>query len=84
MRRFIVLLSTVLLAGSLCAAVALAADPPLADTAPAKDVGQTQATLTAKVNPKGSATSVRFDLGTSTAYGLQSTTKDAGAGTAEV
>jgi hypothetical protein len=84
MRRFIILLSAVLLAGSLCAAVALAADPPLAETAPAKDVGQTQATLTAKVNPKGSATSVRFDLGTSTAYGLQSTTKDAGAGTAEV
>jgi hypothetical protein len=84
MSRFLVLLSAVLAAGALFAAAALAADPPVADTAPAKDVGQTQATLTARVDPKGSATSVRFDLGTSTAYGLQSTSKDAGAGTAEV
>ncbi|HEV7493487.1 hypothetical protein [Baekduia sp.] len=63
------------------AATALAADPPLADTGAAKDVGQTQATLTAKVTPRGAATSVRFDLGTSTSYGLQSSSKDVGAGT---
>ncbi len=63
------------------ATAALAADPPLADTGAATDVGQTQATLTAKVTPRGTATSVRFDLGTSTAYGLQSSSKDAGAGT---
>jgi len=60
---------------------ALAADAPLADTGAAQDVAQTQATLTAKVTPRGSATSVRFDLGTSTAYGLQSAAKDAGNGT---
>ena len=60
------------------AAPALAADPPLADTGAAKDVGQTQATLTAKVTPRGAATSVRFDLGTSTSYGLQSSSKDIG------
>jgi hypothetical protein len=66
------------------AALAQAADPPLADTGAAKDVGQTQATLTAKVNPRGSATSVRFDLGTTTSYGLQSAAKDAGSGTTEV
>jgi hypothetical protein len=63
------------------AAPALAADPPLADTGAAKDVGQTQATLTAKVTPRGAATSVRFDLGTSTSYGLQSTSKEIGNGT---
>jgi hypothetical protein len=63
------------------AATALAADPPLADTGAAKDVGQTQATLTAKVTPRGAATSVRFDLGTSTSYGLQSAGKDIGSGT---
>jgi hypothetical protein len=63
-----------------CAPLALAADPPLADTGAATDVGQTQATLTAKVTPRGSATSVRFDLGTGTSYGLQSAAKDAGAG----
>ena len=66
------------------AAGAQAADPPLADTGAAKDVGQTQATLTAKVDPRGSATTVRFDVGTTTSYGLQSTSKDAGAGTGEV
>lgn len=79
MRRLAVLLA---LAVSLCAApVALAASPPVAETGPATGVGQTQATLTATVDPQGSATSVRFDLGTSTAYGLQSTAKDAGSGT---
>src|SRR5258708_7439810 len=63
------------------ASAALAADPPLAETGAATDVGQTQATLTAKVTPRGSATSVRFDLGTGTSYGLQSASKDVGNGT---
>jgi hypothetical protein len=63
------------------ASPALAADPPLADTGAAKEIGQTQATLTAKVTPRGSATSVRFDLGTGTSYGLQSASKDIGSGT---
>jgi hypothetical protein len=84
MRRFLVLFSAVLAAGALAAAVALAADPPVAQTGAAKDVGQTQATLVATVNPKGAATTVRFDLGTSASYGLQSATKDVPAGTADV
>lgn len=84
MRRFILLLSVVLLTGAFAAAVALAADPPAAATGGPKDVGPTQATLTATVNPKGSATSVRFDLGTTTSYGLQSAAKDAGTGTGDV
>jgi hypothetical protein len=62
------------------ASVAQAADPPVASTTAAKDVGQTQATLTATVTPNGAATSVRFDLGTSTSYGLQSASKDVGSG----
>ncbi|HWI72074.1 MAG TPA: hypothetical protein VNT55_08975 [Baekduia sp.] len=70
-----------LVVGVVGASVALAADPPLADTGAAKDVGQTQATLVAKVTPRGAATSVRFDLGTSTSYGLQSASKDIGSGT---
>jgi hypothetical protein len=74
----------VLAVAALAAPIALGATPPTVDTAPVIDVGQTQATLTAKVDPKGSATSVRFDLGTSTAYGLQSAAKDAGSGTATV
>jgi hypothetical protein len=82
MRRLIIPLA--LAVAALAAAVALGATPPVADTAPATDIGQTQATLTAKVDPNGSATSVRFDLGTSTAYGLQSAAKDAGAGNGTV
>jgi hypothetical protein len=83
MHRPLVLLAAVVLLvlGVVTTSVALAADPPLADTGAAKDVGQTQATLTAKVTPRGAATSVRFDLGTGTAYGLQSASKDVGAGT---
>ncbi|HMJ32839.1 MAG TPA: fibronectin type III domain-containing protein [Baekduia sp.] len=81
MRRFLAFLLAVLSAGAVAAAVALAADPPVASTGAAKDVAQTQATLTATVDPKGAATSVRFDLGTGSSYGLQSAAKDAGAGT---
>lgn len=77
---FIVALALLVL-GSVGGSVALAADPPLANTGTAKDVGQTQATLVATVTPRGSATSVRFDLGTSASYGLQSSSKDVGAGT---
>lgn len=82
MPRIVAFLTTAALL--VLAAPALAADPPLADTGAAKDVGQTQATLTAKVTPRGAATSVRFDLGTGTSYGLQSTSKDIGAGTDSV
>jgi hypothetical protein len=78
MRAITIVLTLAVLAAS--ASAAQAADPPLADTGAAKDVGQTQATLTAKVTPRGSATSVRFDLGTATSYGLQSASKDIGSG----
>jgi hypothetical protein len=74
-------LAAVLVAFAALTSPALAADAPLADTGAAKDVGQTQATLTAKVTPRGSATNVRFDLGTGTSYGLQSSGKDIGSGT---
>lgn len=70
-----------LVVASVTTSVALAADPPQATTGAAKDVGRTDATLVASVTPRGSATSVRFDLGTSASYGLQSASKDAGGGT---
>jgi hypothetical protein len=78
MPRIVAFLTTAALL--VLAAPALAADPPLAETGAVKDVGQTQATLTAKVTPRGAATSVRFDLGTGTSYGLQSAGKDIGSG----
>src|SRR4051794_6554306 len=76
----LILAAAFLVCGLVAASVALAADPPLAQTGAAKDVAQTQATLTATVTPRGAATSVRFDLGTSTSYGLQSAGKDIGSG----
>jgi hypothetical protein len=81
-RTHLVLLTAVatLVCALVVASVARAADPPLATTGAAKDVGQTQATLTATVTPRGAATTVRFDLGTSTSYGLQSASKDVGSG----
>jgi hypothetical protein len=36
--------------------MAVAADPPVADTRPAETVGTTDATLVAAVDPKGTAT----------------------------
>jgi hypothetical protein len=66
------------------ASLALAADPPVAQTGVAQDVGDTQATLTATVTPRGAATTVRFDVGRTTAYGLQSASKDIGSGTEPV
>jgi hypothetical protein len=63
------------------ASIASAADAPSATTGSAKDVAQNGATLVATVNPRGTATSVRFDLGTSTSYGLASSSRDVGNGT---
>ena len=55
-------------------AVALAQNPtpPSATTGEARDVRQTGATLTATVDPNGAATTVRFEYGTTTSYGLAS------------
>jgi hypothetical protein len=44
---------------------------PVVATAPAKQVGYTQATLNGTVNPKGEATTYRFEYGATTAYGEQ-------------
>jgi hypothetical protein len=63
------------------ASIAEAAEAPSASTGSAKDVAQNGATLVASVNPRGTATSVRFDLGTSSSYGLASASRDVGNGT---
>jgi len=66
-----------LLALVLCAlalpAVALAqATAPTATTGDAKDIQQSSASLIATVDPNGATTTVRFEYGTSTSYGLTS------------
>jgi hypothetical protein len=69
-----------LLAGALLPSVALA-DAPAATTEAATGIAQTKAVLHATVDPKGEATTVRWDVGTTTSYGLQSAEVDAGSAT---
>lgn len=74
---FLSVLAVALATGSTAALAAV----PTVETKPAADILTTSATLTATVDPQGKATTVRFDLGTTTSYGLQSASKDAGSGT---
>jgi phosphodiesterase/alkaline phosphatase D-like protein len=54
--------------------------PPKIDLAAASDVAPSSAHLAALVDPKSSATTVRFDYGATTAYGASSAPIDVGAG----
>ncbi len=62
----------------------LTAAAPTAVTASAASVGATSATVTGSVNPNGVATSWFFEYGTTTAYGLTTSSKNAGSGTSSV
>ncbi len=55
--------------------------PPAATAGKATDVGAYTATLNATVNPDGTATTVAFQYGTTTSFGLQTTARSAGSGT---
>ncbi len=55
--------------------------PPVAVIRHATSVTQTSATLNGTVNPAGQTTSYVFEYGTTTAYGAQTPTASAGAGT---
>ena len=55
-----------------------------ASPAPPPGVGSSSATVSGSVNPNGRATSVRFEYGPSTAYGLQTPDRAIGAGKADV
>jgi hypothetical protein len=70
--------------GSLSAPQALAAAAPTATTGAAQQVQYASATATGTVNPNGSATSYYFEYGTTTAYGMQTSSASAGGGTAGV
>jgi hypothetical protein len=63
---------------------AMLAVAPTATTGPADSITRTSATLTGTVDPNGSATTYRFEYGTTTAYGLQTAESDAGSGDAAV
>jgi plastocyanin len=51
---------------------------PLAGTAPATAVGETEATLAGTVDPEGKATTYFFNYGTSASYGLKTGEQSAG------
>lgn len=55
--------------------------PPAVSTQGATSVKPTSVTLTARVNPRGQATNVVFEYGTSTAYGATTAAVSAGSGT---
>lgn len=58
--------------------------PPTATTGSASNVAQSSATVNATVNPNGTDTDYYFQYGTTTAYGSNTASTDAGAGTADV
>lgn len=68
----------------LAAPAAVAASEPVASTGTATSITSTSAKLNGTVNPEGQATSYYFEYGTTTSYGSQTTTADAGSGTANV
>jgi hypothetical protein len=70
--------------GSLAVPQALAATAPTATTGAAQQVEYASATVTATVNPNGSATSYYFEYGTTSAYGMQTSSASAGSGTSGV
>lgn len=58
--------------------------PPVATTGAATDLTLTSATVPGTVDPNGAATTYLVEYGTTTAYGLQTTTRDAGDGDSAV
>ena len=57
---------------------------PTASTGGSESVTTGSAVVTGVVNPNGTATTYRFEYGTSTSYGLTTPDVDAGSGTADV
>jgi hypothetical protein len=80
------LIALMLLLAAPAASSAQVADPapPGATTDPASAVARTTATLAGTVDPNGSATTYRFEYGTTTAYGLQTPEQDAGEDDGEI
>ena len=69
---------------ALVVATVAAAAPPVATTGPAEQVTTSSARVSGTVNPGGAATTYHFEYGTTTAYGLSSKPRDAGAGSEPV
>jgi hypothetical protein len=70
-----------LVAAVLLGASATAAGPPTATTGPAVSLTSSSANVSGTVNPNGQETTYSFQYGTTTAYGFQTNSQSAGAGT---
>ena len=81
MRRTPKLLLAAAVAGASITGVAAAASSPSVVTGAATKIGDTSAVLTGKVNPNGRSTGYLFAYGPTTAYGGQTPSRSAGAGT---
>ena len=81
MRRLSLFSLTVLIVVA-AALPALAADPaaPTVTTGAASGISAKAATLNGTVDPNGASTIYWFEYGTTTSYGLQTGTRDAGSG----
>jgi hypothetical protein len=82
-RTALTVLAAAIVAGS-ATSIALAALSPAVSTGAASKIKDTSATLSAKVNPNGAATTYYFQWGPTTAYGFTSKSKSAGKGTTTV
>lgn len=72
------------LAGTLSSPAGAAPQPPSVNGVSAYEVTISSAVLVGYVNPRGVATSYYFEYGTTSAYGAQTPTASAGAGSSEV
>ncbi len=66
------------------APAAAAPAPPSATTGSPSDIGQSSATVSGTVNPNGQSTHYYFRYGTSSSYGTQTASANAGSGTTPV
>jgi phosphodiesterase/alkaline phosphatase D-like protein len=80
-RTFAMLLGATVAAVLVLSAVAAAASSPTVATGTHSHVADTSAVLHGTINPNGSTTTYYFQWGLTTAYGLQSDERSAGAGT---
>jgi hypothetical protein len=76
--------SALAVAASVSAGPAAAASAPSATTGPVTAVGTTTATVSGGVNPNGTATTWYVEYGTSTNYGLKTSSASAGSGTSSI
>ena len=83
-RRLLLAATLVLALPAVAAAEAPNPTPPAISAAVASEITNNAATITATIDPNGAATTYEVQYGTSTAYGVTSSSRNAGSGTEPV